>query len=128
MRNPEVLNKLIWKTYFERPTSDLINRIIGVNKIITGIYKITNNLNSKVYIGQSVDISTRLKAHIKAGLGIDSSNNKLYTEMKDIGVENFSFEIIEECERAQLNERERFWIEYYQSTDFGYNIQKGNKL
>lgn len=128
LRNPEVLNKLIWKTYFERPTSDLINRIIGVNKITIGIYKITNNLNSKVYIGQSVDISTRLKTHIKAGLGIDSSNNKLYTEMKDVGVENFSFEIIEECERTQLNEREKFWIEYYQSTDFGYNIQKGNKL
>lgn len=37
------------------------------------------------------------------------------------------YEIIEECDRSQLNERERYWIEFYESTDFGYNTTQGNK-
>lgn len=55
LRNPEPLNKVIWKCYYEKPTSDLIGRVIG-NKIKTGIYKITNLKNGKCYIGQSVNI------------------------------------------------------------------------
>lgn len=47
--------------------------------------------------------------------------------MQKDGVWNFSFELMEECPRAQLNEKERFWIELYQSDKFGYNLTKGNK-
>lgn len=126
LRNEEPLNKIIWKTYYEKPTSDLIGRLIGTeNKI--GIYKITNLNNQMCYIGQSVNIADRFKTHIKAGLGIDGSNNKLYTAMKSDKVENFSFEILEECDRTQLNEKEKFWIKYYQSETFGYNMTRGNK-
>ena len=46
--------------------------------------------------------------------------------MKTDGVENFTFEIIEECDRSQLNEQEKFWINYFQSETFGYNSTKGN--
>jgi hypothetical protein len=125
LRNREPLDKVIWKTYYEKPTAALLGRVIGAN-IKTGIYKITNLNNGMCYIGQSVNLADRWKAHIKAGLGIDSSNNKLYTAMKTDGVENFTFEIIEECDRSQLNEQEKFWINYFQSETFGYNSTKGN--
>ena len=47
--------------------------------------------------------------------------------MKQKGVENFLFEILELCDRTLLNEKERFWIDYYQSENFGMNSTKGNK-
>lgn len=43
--------------------------------------------------------------------------------MKEIGVENFSFEIIEDCDKSQLNEREKFWQNYFHAQDFGYSIK-----
>ena len=90
-----------------------------------GIYKITNIDNGKCYIGQSVDIRTRFRDHIKAGLGINASNNKFYTDMKEIGPEHFMYEIIEKCPREKLNERERYWIDFFQSADYGFNTLKG---
>lgn len=124
---PVVLSKLIWSTYFQKQTTEMCNRILGTTKKC-GIYKITNLQSKQCYIGQSVDIATRWKDHIKCGLGIDASaTNKLYKAMQKEGVWNFSFELMEECPRTQLNEKERFWIELYQSDKFGYNLTKGNK-
>ena len=124
LRNKEPLNKVIWKCYYEKPTTDLIGRVIG-SGVHTGIYKITNLQTGQAYIGQSLDVRTRLRQHIKAGLGIDSSTNRFYTAMKEIGPENFSYEIIEKCDKEQLNERECYWIEFYDTIGFGYNETKG---
>lgn len=54
LRNQEPLNKVIWKVYYEKPTSDLIGRVIG-SGVHTGIYKITNLNNDKCYVGQAVN-------------------------------------------------------------------------
>ena len=81
---------LIWKTYYQKPMTNLCNNIIGLNTKC-GIYKITNQLDDMCYIGQSVDIATRWKDHAKCGLGIDTpSNNKLYQAMIEDGLWNFS--------------------------------------
>jgi hypothetical protein len=73
-----------------------------------------------------VDVSKRWKDHCKCGLGIEASaTNKLYNNMQKNGVWNFSFELLEECSRNLLNEKERFWIEMYQSDKFGLNTTKG---
>jgi len=45
--------------------------------------------------------------------------------MQADGVENFSFEVLEECERSKLNEEEIYWINYYKSQEYGYNMTKG---
>lgn len=124
MRNARPIRKIIWESYFRQPTNDLITRVIGPGTH-TGIYKITNLLNGKTYIGQSADISERFKQHIKCGLGIDAPNNKLYTAMQHDKVYNFTFELLEECSRVQLNELETYWIDYYKSQDYGYNMTKG---
>ena len=125
--DPTIVSKIIWSTYILKPTSDLCNRVLG-SKTVCGIYKITNKLTGQIYIGQSVNIADRFKQHIKCGLGIDASpTNKLYNNMQEYGVWNFTFEVLEECSRDKLNEKERFWIEMYQSNKIGMNITKGNK-
>lgn len=124
-RNPEPLNKVIWKTYYEKPYTDLIGRVVG-NSIKTGIYKITNMTSGKCYVGQAVNIAERWKQHIKRGMGADApTQNKLYPAMLKEGVDNFTFEIIEECSRAELNEKEKYWITFYQGMEFGYNMKRG---
>jgi uncharacterized protein YukE len=122
----QAINKVIWEVYYKKPVTDLLNRVAPSGNNIVGLYKITDTETNKCYIGQSVDIRTRFRDHIKAGLGISSSNNRFYTEMRDVGPENFMYEIIEKCHKNKLNERERFWIDYYQSMDWGYNSNQGN--
>lgn len=123
LRNPEPLNKVIWKVYYEKATTDLIGRVVG-SGVHCGIYKITNLNNGMCYVGQAVNIADRWKQHIKRGLGADTpTRNKLYPAMLSIGVENFSFEIIEECERDRLNEREDYWQDFFKAKEFGYSIK-----
>lgn len=123
LRNPEPLNKIIWKCYYEKPTTDLIGRVIG-SGTHTGIYKITNLTNQMCYVGQAANLAERWKQHIKRGLGADPvTKNKLYPAMKVIGVENFSFEVIEECERSKLDEREDYWQDFFKAKEFGYSIK-----
>lgn len=123
LRDSEPLNKVIWKVYYEKPYTDLIGRVVGPG-VHTGIYKITNLQNQMCYIGQAVNIADRWKQHIKRGLGAETATrNKLYPAMLSIGVENFSFEIIEECDRASLNEREDYWQDYFKAKEFGYSIK-----
>ena len=125
LRQKEPLNKVIWKVYYEKPTTDLIGRVVG-QKIKTGIYKITNIQNGMCYVGQAVNIAERWKQHIKRGIGADPpTQNKLYPTMLSIGVENFTFEIIEECSGIQLTEREKYWTDFYQAQSFGYVVRKG---
>ena len=126
--NPIVLSKLIWTQYFQKQMTELCDRVLS-KKIICGIYKITNLLTEQCYIGQSVNIADRWKQHCKCGLGIDaSSTNKLYNAMQKDGVWNFTFELLEECPKELLNQKEKLWIQMYQSNTFGYNTTKGNKI
>ena len=84
-----------------------------------GIYKITNKLDGKVYIGQATNLERRLSEHKqKRALTIDDYINF-------IGVENFEFSIIEECAKEELDKKEQLYIEQYDSQKNGYNIQKG---
>lgn len=125
LSNPSIVSKIIWSSFVIKPASDLCNRIITSNPC-RGIYKITNIKTGQVYIGQSVNIADRIKQHIKCGLGIDASaTNKLYNNMQEYGVWNFTFEVLQECEKSQLNEKELFWIDIYQANKVGMNTMKG---
>ena len=126
LHNPRILSMLIWSTYFQKPMTNLCNNIIGT-EIKSGIYKITNQKTNLCYIGQAVDLARRWKDHAKCGLGIDTpASNKLYQAMIEDGIWNFSFEVLEECPREQLNEKEKYYINLYDSKNYGYNITKGN--
>lgn len=126
LNQPVILSKLIWSTYFQKQATELCNRVFGVNPIC-GIYKITNIKNEQCYIGQSVNIQERIKQHIKCGLGIDApTTNKLYNAMQNEGVWNYTFELLEQCNRTELDKKEKQWIEMYKAREFGYNATKGN--
>ena len=126
LTNPVVLSKLIWSQYFLNEASALCRRVLGEGKKC-GIYKITNLDTDQCYIGQSVDIATRWKDHIKCGLGIEASaTNILYNNMQKDGIWNYSFELLEECPKDQLNAKEKQWIDFYNSAELGYNKTRGN--
>lgn len=73
-----------------------------------GIYKITNVINGKVYIGQSSNVERRFSQHKSPYEQERFSEKPLYRAFKKYGIENFTFEILEECEISQLNEKEKF--------------------
>ena len=125
LNSPRILSMLIWTTFFRDKITELCNNVLGT-KTIVGIYKITNQETKECYIGQSVDIAKRWKDHAKCGLDIDRpQGNKLYQNMIEYGLWNFTFELLEECPREQLNEKEKFYISLYDSCNYGFNSNKG---
>lgn len=93
------------------------------------IYKITNKINNKVYIGQtSRTIEIRWKEH-KKNINSLCDRLPLYKALKKYGVDNFTIEEIDECENSLLDEREIYWIHYYNSfsKENGYNCTSGGK-
>ena len=94
---------------------------------MVGIYKITNNINKKVYIGQSIDIKRRWRGHKSTATNPNDEcyNLPLYRAIRKYGIENFIFEVLEECNVSELNEKERFYIQKYNSYFNGYNLTLG---
>lgn len=97
---------------------------------MTGIYIIKNTINNLVYIGQAYNIERRWKVHYAIGKKDCSTkyveyNNQIHTAMRKLGRENFYLEVLEECEKEKLNEREKYWIKYYNSYKNGYNGTEG---
>lgn len=89
------------------------------------IYKITNIINNKCYIGQTTDPTRRWREHKSQGYG-QEKNKKLYYAFSKYGIENFTFEILEE-NIENYNEREKYWIRYYDSYENGYNMTEGGE-
>ena len=94
-----------------------------------GIYKITNLINQKIYIGQSINIGRRWEQH-KYNANNPTSveyDSLLHKAFRKYGLDNFSFDIVEICIKQDLDNREIYWIAYYDSTnlDKGYNISLG---
>ena len=85
-----------------------------------GIYKIVKKENGKTYIGQSNDIERRIKEHqYKVDIPVELA-------IKKYGIDAFTYEVVEECSLEQLDEREIYWIEYYNTyKGFGYNCNPG---
>ena len=98
--------------------------------MITGIYKITNKINGHYYIGQAIDIKARFRSHRRsANSDIDKDHNSpIHLAMAKYGTDNFLYEVLEECPREALDEREVYWIDKLKATENGnYNILKGGQ-
>ena len=90
------------------------------------IYKITNLINGKFYIGKTLSsVENRWKEHCSDSKKRKNEKRPLYSAMNKYGIENFKIEQIEECSDNIVDEREVYWIEYYQTFKQGYNATKG---
>jgi group I intron endonuclease len=87
-----------------------------------GIYKITNKINNKAYVGWSNNIERRFKEHQTCG---GRSRIPLDLAIQKYGINNFTYEIIEECSIEELNERETYWITTLETHLTGYNCNTG---
>ena len=125
LKNPTIISKLIWSEYFQKPTNDMLDYVLP-SRDCAGIYKITNDETKEAYIGRSVSVRKRLTDHIKSSLGIDTiADQHVHQVMREKGIWNFTFELIEECAREKLNEREKYYIEFFHTDQYGYNQKAG---
>lgn len=122
---PAVIYKVIWEVYYKAYAEALFKRVLGDNAQLGGIYKITNIQSQKVYVGRTTKLVERFRTHAKRGCGIDRINGLLYDEMMEQGLENFTWEIIEVCPKEEQSEKEKYWIKFYHSDEYGYNQNKG---
>lgn len=113
----EIIDKVIYEGYYKPAYDILMSHLFKNNNKISGIYMITNQITGAIYIGQSVDTRERMRQHIKASISSSLATNKLYKAMKEDGIHNFTFEILEEVPREKLNEREMYWIEFYHAKE-----------
>lgn len=89
------------------------------------IYKIVNDINNKIYIGQTVrTIEKRWQEHLRKAKN-HNYNQHLYCAMRKYGIEHFSIYIIETVKVEELNTRERFYIKFYDTVNNGYNMTLG---
>ena len=90
------------------------------------IYKITNDVNGKIYIGKTdFSIEKRWKEHLSDFQRKKHENRPLYRAMYKYGSSHFHIQLIEECSVEEAPEREKYWIEQYTSFKNGYNATAG---
>ena len=100
---------------------------LPIKNHISGVYIIRNLVNNKVYIGQSKSCTIRWRSHRSELKGNYHSNTYLQASYNKYGLEAFEYSILEPCSSDVIDERERYWIKFYDSTnrDFGYNRESG---
>ena len=92
----------------------------------SGIYKITRLKTGEAFVGKAVDLRARWGQHLKTVFGVGTiAHSMLHTTMEKDGVDNFTFEMIEEVPKDKLTEREKYWIEFYGSKQYGLNERLG---
>ena len=124
MKNRDIIPKLIWDTILRRPALEMIKRVTG-GKEISGIYKITYIKTGESYIGKTTDIKTRWQNHCKTAIGLEAAaSSTFHTRLAIDGIENYTWEIIEKVPKEKLGEREKYWIDFYETKN-QLNMRKG---
>ena len=125
LRHPEAINKVIWSGYYQKPLAELRKRVAVE---APGVYKITRLKTNEIYIGQAVNVSTRWADHVKSALGVGTlASSQLHRAMAEDGPEQFTFELLEEVPKDKLRERESYYIDFYDSKNYGLNTVKGDQ-
>ena len=121
----ETLDKLIYDAYISKPVTEMIKRVLK-GEAPSGIYKITRMKTGEIYIGKSTDVKKRWAEHCKTAYGVGTiAHSVLHTTIKKDGIENFTFELLEEVPKDKLTEREKYWITFYDSKNYGLNERNG---
>lgn len=121
----EIFNKFIYDNYIAKPTKEMIQRVLS-NRNPSGIYKVTNIETHESYIGKSVKISDRWQNHVKAAMGLGGvAESQFQRALKKYGIDKFTWEVIEEVNKDDLTNREKYWIMFYDTKTYGYNQREG---
>lgn len=113
LTNPQILGKLIYENYVRRPFSEMLKRVLE-GQDVCGIYKITYIRTGESYIGKSTNIKRRWTEHVKSAYGVGTiAKSTLHTRMGKDGIQNYSFEVIEEVPKDKLSSSEKYYIELY---------------
>ncbi len=124
VQHPDVINKLIWTEYVKPYLDETFKRVNIEAR--PGIYKITNINSGKSYIGKSTDVKKRLTDHVKASVGIRSiSDQAIHHAILKDGLWNWTFEIVTYCEKDELNDLEKYYIDFFKTQEHGYNKNAG---
>ena len=125
LKKPEIIDKIIYDNYIAKPVLEMVKRVLQ-NTTCSGIYKITCTKTGEIYIGKSTDIKSRWQQHCKSAFNCGTiAHSLLHTKMKQHGIENFTFELVEQVPKDQLTEREKFYINFYQTKETGLNERNG---
>lgn len=125
LSNKEALRKVMYDTYVSKNAAEMIKRVLH-GTAPSGIYKITRLSTGEIYIGKSSDVKARWGQHLKTAFGVGTiAHSVLHTTMEKDGIENFTFELLEEVEKDKLGAREKFWIDFYGSKQYGLNERQG---
>ena len=126
LKNPSIIYKLIWSEYIQKASGFMLDAILP-DKDCSGIYKITNLNNKKAYIGRSTSVRRRITEHIKSVVGVGTiADQHVHSVMRQEGLWNFKFELVEVCEKDKLGEREKYYIDFFKTQTWGYNIVSGS--
>lgn len=124
IQHPDIINKLVWAEYV-KPYIDGTFKRVGIEDK-PGIYKITNINTGKCYIGKSTNVKKRIADHFKSSIGIKTiADQAVHHEIWKTGFWNWTIEVIIYCEKEQLNELEKYYIDFFKSQEFGYNKNVG---
>ena len=121
----ESLNKLIYDVFVAKSVQEMVKRVLQ-GAAPSGIYKITRLKTGEVYIGKSTNVKDRWVQHCKTVYGAGTiAHSILHTTMAKDGLEQFTFELVEEVPKDKLTEREKYWINFYGSKEYGLNERNG---
>ena len=125
LKNKEALNKLIFDVFIKKPMTEMIKRVLG-GRAPSGIYKITYIPTGEAYIGKSTNVKSRWEQHCKSCFGLGTiAHSSLHIKMARDGIWNFTFELLEEVPKENLTEREKYYINFYDTVKFGMNEKVG---
>ena len=92
------------------------------------IYLISNDINNKLYVGQTIQtLSKRFNGHCCYSKSDRSANMYIKRAIHKYGRDKFHITLIEECPISLINDREKYWISFYDSYNNGYNLTKGGQ-
>ena len=121
----ESLNKLIYDVFVAKSVQEMVKRVLQ-GAAPSGIYKITRLKTGEIYIGKSTNVKDRWVQHCKTVYGAGTiAHSILHTTMAKDGLEQFTFELVEEVPKEKLTEREKYWIMFYGSKEYGLNERNG---
>lgn len=124
IEHPDIISKLVWSEYVKPNLDETFKRI--AIKEEPGIYKLTNINDQKCYIGKSANVKKRIADHYRGSVGIKNiADQAVHHAMLETGLWNWTIEIITYCNKDQLNELEKYYIDFFKSQELGFNKNSG---